>query len=801
MQRFPIPNIYTQTFLWLDDRVQHHLAWRDDEYTQLVMLLLGKTRWRNSDKASLRLEITLSLLTGGRSSATVLKLAFVDDAKRTDTLIIRSHLTQADAETEKQNAKKLRVNTVDCFANLAEEEQFNLPNRYLVIYEDVAGNLVKEGETVAELSEALSRTLPSQSLDNITHFAKNFQEVIRQVTATYEEVNKKYDMVGGEQYYQQIRSQLPPDFVISQGVSVVEAISKDVVVQSQMPTESPQVISMTEFESQLAEEKYAAANWLQLQEQLWLEEKETVLTGDSQIAYLPFMAKEKNQTVRIWVGIAQDDVESIQPMLNINKGYQLTWLATERVTFTAQLENMGFDKQGCLSISAFQALTQKRYPHLQTDMRHNDLHCGNVLASGSSVKVIDVGDMERSLLAADIARLEVSIWFEVSKRLSQTLSKAKAETIIQNSYIGKAAASDSSQLVLLLSCILKSLREGFFEGVALKPQPFEIEAAYVTQILLYQRYCLLDGLKEIPPAFNVFACHWMNQAQRPLAELTPEYSEQRKASGPNPYLGLSAFQEEDAQRFFGREALTEKLWETFSNLLHPEPNRKPPPRLLPILGPSGSGKSSVARAGLVPALKHRLLPGLTGQRVEIITPTERPVENLARTLARIATQELSPVAKTLEFENLFKHHNDGLRRIVDALPDIDTAPLVILIDQFEETYTLCQEAKERTAFIDNLMVAVQDTTARLSVILTLRSDFLAETQRHEAFNQTIAEQSVIVPMMNKTELHRAISQPAEQAGCPLDAATVELLIKDTEEREGALPLLQFALLEIWEGMR
>jgi len=267
-------------------------------------------------------------------------------------------------------------------------------------------------------------------------------------------------------------------------------------------------------------------------------------------------------------------------------------------------------------------------------------------------------------------------------------------------------------------------------------------------------------------------------------------SEIQKIFGPNPYLGLSAFQPEDANRFFGREKLTEMLWKKFHEL---HTAQVPLTRLLPILGPSGSGKSSVARAGLIPQLKRRLKP----IRVEIITPTKSPLKTLAGVLAHLgAWADTDCEEKTKQF----LQNQNYLKSIVDTLPDLDTAPLVILIDQFEEIYTLCQDNKKRTAFIDNILSAVQDNMGRLSVILTLRSDFLGETQRYPTLNQTIASLAVIVPMMSQQELHDAISKPAEQAGHPLDSATVELLIGQTQGREGALPLLQFALVRLWKGL-
>ncbi|TVP63958.1 MAG: hypothetical protein EA342_17360 [Leptolyngbya sp. LCM1.Bin17] len=272
--------------------------------------------------------------------------------------------------------------------------------------------------------------------------------------------------------------------------------------------------------------------------------------------------------------------------------------------------------------------------------------------------------------------------------------------------------------------------------------------------------------------------------------------------GPNPYKGLAAFTEQDGDRYFGRETQVERLWERFQRLVEPSAV----PRLLPILGPSGCGKSSLARAGLIPALAQRPVLGKAQMWVAVLVPGSHPLEALAGVLAKAATQDPMPVTKTREFATELglvskEGAYDGLRRIASLIPQIHDAPLVVLVDQFEEVYSLCKETEERQAFIDNLLTAAQDPSAQVSVVITLRSDFLGETQRHSGLNQIIgSDQSVIVPAMTTEELRRAIAEPAKRAGHPLDEATIDLLVTDTEGREGALPLLQFALSRIWEGL-
>ncbi|MBF2009489.1 MAG: pentapeptide repeat-containing protein [Chlorogloeopsis fritschii C42_A2020_084] len=273
----------------------------------------------------------------------------------------------------------------------------------------------------------------------------------------------------------------------------------------------------------------------------------------------------------------------------------------------------------------------------------------------------------------------------------------------------------------------------------------------------------------------------------------------------NPYRGLAAFQVEDADVYFGREKEVDRLWNRLWNLYEHSQHNKSLPRLLPILGPSGSGKSSLARAGLLPELARRPLPGHQQTRVIIVKPGETPLEKLALILARIATGDPSPVGKAQEFKEVLekKHEqgsNDGLSFIASILPEQDY-PLVVLVDQFEEIYAPDADFKQRTAFVETLLEAAVTRKAQVSVVITLRSDFLGETQRHPKLNQIIgSDQSVFLPVMTSDELRLAIEKPAEQAGHPLDFATVDQLVEQTEGRAGALPLLQFALTRIWKEL-
>ncbi|ESA32109.1 wd40 repeat-containing protein [Leptolyngbya sp. Heron Island J] len=272
--------------------------------------------------------------------------------------------------------------------------------------------------------------------------------------------------------------------------------------------------------------------------------------------------------------------------------------------------------------------------------------------------------------------------------------------------------------------------------------------------------------------------------------------------GPNPYRGLRAFREEDHTVFFGRRQQTYKLWKMLKALYdHPSVVR-----FLPVYGPSGSGKSSLVRAGLLPVIGQHSLSSQEHTRVAILEPRTQPLKGLALALARMATGDDSPVAKAREFYRELQQRNereqyDGLWRIVRSLPGTEFSPVIVAVDQFEEIYSQCKDKRQRLIFINNLLTAAADKSRLVIVVVTLRSDFLGETQSHPWLNRLFSKHGYLVPTMNEVELRQAISKPAEKARHPLDAATVTLLVQETQQREGALPLLQVALSDIWNGLR
>ena len=252
----------------------------------------------------------------------------------------------------------------------------------------------------------------------------------------------------------------------------------------------------------------------------------------------------------------------------------------------------------------------------------------------------------------------------------------------------------------------------------------------------------------------------------------------------NPYKGLRAFQEGDAADFFGREALIDQLASRLTE-------KSPLARFLAVIGPSGSGKSSVVKAGLIPALKHGVLPGADQWFMVEMTPGAHPLEQLANALLSIALTPQSYLAERLRASE---------RGLLDALDQLllPNAQLLLVIDQFEETFTQVSDEAERLAFLDSLRVAVTDPDSRVRIIMTLRADFYDRPLLYQAFGDLVRQRTEVVLPLAASELERAIVGPAERIGLHVEPGLIAAIIADLREEPGTLPLLQYALTEVYE---
>jgi uncharacterized protein YjbI with pentapeptide repeats len=274
-------------------------------------------------------------------------------------------------------------------------------------------------------------------------------------------------------------------------------------------------------------------------------------------------------------------------------------------------------------------------------------------------------------------------------------------------------------------------------------------------------------------------------------ELSPEALE--AIARHNPYRGLYAFREEDSALFYGREKPTEELVEGVRH--------KP---LVAVLGPSGSGKSSVVFAGLVPRLRRE------GDWLIIdFRPKDDPFRGLAAALLPRLEPELSETDALVETGKLAAALSRGdldlsqvLSRTLEKSPD--AARSLLIVDQFEELYTLCPEPETRKRFVDTLLQPAPRAPAGESsyhMVLTLRADFLGQALAYRPLADALQGADVKLGPMTRDELRRAIEEPAMAQGVGFEPGLVDRFLDDVSDEPGGLPLLEFALTALWEEQR
>ena len=264
-------------------------------------------------------------------------------------------------------------------------------------------------------------------------------------------------------------------------------------------------------------------------------------------------------------------------------------------------------------------------------------------------------------------------------------------------------------------------------------------------------------------------------------------------AGEPPYKGLQYFDEGDASLFFGREQLTARL----IGRLHRS-------RFLAIIGASGSGKSSVVRAGIIPALRSgRPLadgstppPESTHWTYRVLTPGGHPLDALAACL--LPGGELPSQVSRLRDELLADPRSLGLA--AQSLLSAEKSPrLLLVVDQFEEIFTLARDPQEREAFINALIaVSSPDDSQPVSVLTCLRADFYAQVAQHDRLREMVSQFQEFIGAMSRSELVDAIVGPLSKENWRIQEGLVKVILNDAGFEPGSLPLLSHALLETWE---
>ncbi|HEX6580586.1 MAG TPA: adenylate/guanylate cyclase domain-containing protein [Actinomycetota bacterium] len=233
-----------------------------------------------------------------------------------------------------------------------------------------------------------------------------------------------------------------------------------------------------------------------------------------------------------------------------------------------------------------------------------------------------------------------------------------------------------------------------------------------------------------------------------------------------PYKGLATFEQGDAAFFFGRERLVGDL-----------AARTVGAGLLGVVGASGSGKSSLVFAGLLPSLRAGLLPGSERWRAVTMRPGEHPLAELEVALAGTSTP------------------GDPAEAVRSIPPE---ERLVLVVDQFEEIFTTCEDEDERGRSVAAICGIARSAQDRVVVVLTIRGDYYGHCARYPELAELLAANHVLVGSMTREELRRAIELPARRVGLRVESVLTDTLVEEIADQPGALPLLSTALVELWQ---
>jgi WD40 repeat protein len=254
---------------------------------------------------------------------------------------------------------------------------------------------------------------------------------------------------------------------------------------------------------------------------------------------------------------------------------------------------------------------------------------------------------------------------------------------------------------------------------------------------------------------------------------------------PNPYQGLAAFGEEDADFFFGQEKFVNNLVE----VTHTQP-------LVAVVGPSGSGKSSAVFAGLIPKLRKQ-----GNWLIESFRPGKEPFVPLASALVRQLEPEAGETQQLREAVGLAGDMQQGritLQQVVSRILERNSGKRLLLVaDQFEELYTLCQVKEEQERFVNELLTAIAQEN--ITLVLTLRADFYGYVLSYRPLRDALQEYTPqLLSSMKREELQAAIELPAQKLEVQLEPQLTQRILDDVGQEPGNLPLLEFALTRLWE---
>lgn len=274
-----------------------------------------------------------------------------------------------------------------------------------------------------------------------------------------------------------------------------------------------------------------------------------------------------------------------------------------------------------------------------------------------------------------------------------------------------------------------------------------------------------------------------------LETLLPRRGGRQLAADESPFPGLTAFQENDADRFFGRSHDVARA----TARLRDQP-------IVGVVGPSGVGKSSFVRAGVIPSLRAS---GETWE-VLVLRPGRSPLSSLASALQPLfQSWSTGPLERLSEHESLveqLRREPGYLGKLLRSLAAHNGGQILVYVDQFEELYTLVDDAEERLAFTACLAGVADDAGAPLRVLVSMRSDFLDRVGEDRRLVEELTRGLILLQPLGRDGLRAALTEPVEMLGYSYESPTlVDEMLNSLEATPGALPLLQFAATRLWEG--
>ncbi len=264
----------------------------------------------------------------------------------------------------------------------------------------------------------------------------------------------------------------------------------------------------------------------------------------------------------------------------------------------------------------------------------------------------------------------------------------------------------------------------------------------------------------------------------------------------HPFPGLRPFEQGESHLFFGREAQSEELL-----------RRLRQNRFLAVVGASGSGKSSLVRAGMLPALHGGIMAAAgSSWRVALFRPGNNPIGELARTLNEPEVygdpDDEDAALQAVLFETSLRRSALGLTEVVKQARRPDGENLLVVVDQFEELFRFKRESEQggqdAAAFVQLLLEASRSASQSIYVIITMRSDYIGDCAQFRELPETINDGQYLIPRLSRDQRQQAIAGPISVGGAKISPRLIQRVLNDVGDNPDQLPILQHALMRTWD---